>query len=255
MAPELSDRVRAWRDRGRAELHRGREIHVFERPGDGPPLLLLHGFPSSSFDWRGLLDELPQRRALAFDCPRLRPLREAARPRLHARLAGGPGDRAGPRADRGRAGVHRRPRHGHLGRHRAARPRPARRARVRARRGAALQRLDRARPRQPHLVAAAASRPARAARVAALERARLPQAVRRPVLRRAPAHRRGGRRPVGADLPQRRADARPPADPLPRRARAAEPSAGTGRSATGPERSASPGAFRTRSRPPRCSRR
>ena len=68
MAPELSDRVRAWRDRGRAELHRGREIHVFERPGDGPPLLLLHGFPSSSFDWRGLLDELPQRRALAFDC-------------------------------------------------------------------------------------------------------------------------------------------------------------------------------------------
>ena len=68
MAPELSDRVRAWRDRGRAELHRGREIHVVERPGDGPPLLLLHGFPSSSFDWRGLLDELPQRRALAFDC-------------------------------------------------------------------------------------------------------------------------------------------------------------------------------------------
>jgi pimeloyl-ACP methyl ester carboxylesterase len=31
------------------------------------PLLLLHGFPSSSYDWRLLLDALPERAAIAFD--------------------------------------------------------------------------------------------------------------------------------------------------------------------------------------------
>jgi pimeloyl-ACP methyl ester carboxylesterase len=31
-------------------------------------LLLLHGFPSSSYDWRLLLDELPGRAVLAYDC-------------------------------------------------------------------------------------------------------------------------------------------------------------------------------------------
>jgi pimeloyl-ACP methyl ester carboxylesterase len=40
---------------------------VYERGGEDPPLLLLHGFPSSSFDWRALLGELEGRAALAFD--------------------------------------------------------------------------------------------------------------------------------------------------------------------------------------------
>ena len=255
MAPELSDRVRAWRDRGRAELHRGREIHVFERPGDGPPLLLLHGFPSSSFDWRGLLDELPQRRALAFDCLGFG---LSEKPRDHVYTLGWQADLA-TELVRERIGAEPVFVVAHDMGTSVATELLARDLRGELEfelAGALLFNgsivLDRA---SLTSVAAAASRPAGAARRAALERARLPQAVRRPVLRCAPAHRRGGRRPVGADLPQRRADARPPADPLPRRARAARPSAGTGRSATGPERSASPGAFRTRSRPPRCSRR
>ncbi len=32
-----------------------------------PPLLLLHGFPSSSYDWKPLLEQLPGRDVLAFD--------------------------------------------------------------------------------------------------------------------------------------------------------------------------------------------
>jgi pimeloyl-ACP methyl ester carboxylesterase len=63
----LTPRVREWRGRGRAESFRGRRIHVFEREGSGTPLLLLHGFPSSSFDWRDLLAAEPDSPALAFD--------------------------------------------------------------------------------------------------------------------------------------------------------------------------------------------
>jgi pimeloyl-ACP methyl ester carboxylesterase len=63
----LTGRVRAWRDRGRAEEFRGRRIHVFEREGTGPRLVLLHGFPSSSYDWSPLLEEMPERAVLAFD--------------------------------------------------------------------------------------------------------------------------------------------------------------------------------------------
>ena len=63
----LTERVRRWQERGEREHFRGHGIHVFRRPGEGPLLLFLHGFPSSSYDWRGLLDELPDRAALAFD--------------------------------------------------------------------------------------------------------------------------------------------------------------------------------------------
>jgi pimeloyl-ACP methyl ester carboxylesterase len=52
----LNARVTAWRDRGSDEDFRGRRIHLFKRDGDGPLLLLLHGFPSSSYDWRLLID-------------------------------------------------------------------------------------------------------------------------------------------------------------------------------------------------------
>jgi pimeloyl-ACP methyl ester carboxylesterase len=67
MRQELTPRVLAWRDRGQSEEVGGRRIHVFRRAGGGPLLLLLHGFPSSSFDWRPLLDRETERAALAFD--------------------------------------------------------------------------------------------------------------------------------------------------------------------------------------------
>lgn len=63
----LTDRVREWRDRGEAAEFRGHSIHVFRQEGEGMPLLLLHGFPSSSYDWRQLLEQLPGRDVLAFD--------------------------------------------------------------------------------------------------------------------------------------------------------------------------------------------
>jgi pimeloyl-ACP methyl ester carboxylesterase len=64
---ELTERVRAWEARGEREHFRGHGIHVFRREGEGPLVMLLHGFPSSSYDWRPLLDELPGPEILAFD--------------------------------------------------------------------------------------------------------------------------------------------------------------------------------------------
>ena len=63
----LTPGVREWRGRGRSETVRGRRIHVFTRDGTNPPLVLLHGFPSSSYDWRRLLALESERAALAFD--------------------------------------------------------------------------------------------------------------------------------------------------------------------------------------------
>jgi pimeloyl-ACP methyl ester carboxylesterase len=63
----LTSRVAAWRDRGTDEEFRGRRIHLFERDGREPLLLFLHGFPSSSYDWRLLLDMESEHAALAPD--------------------------------------------------------------------------------------------------------------------------------------------------------------------------------------------
>jgi pimeloyl-ACP methyl ester carboxylesterase len=63
----LTPRVREWRERGQSESFRERRIHVFERAGAGTPLVLLHGFPSSSYDWRSLLAAQPGHPVLAFD--------------------------------------------------------------------------------------------------------------------------------------------------------------------------------------------
>jgi pimeloyl-ACP methyl ester carboxylesterase len=64
---ELPPRVAAWRERGRDAEFRGRRIHLFERDGSGPVLLFLHGFPSSSYDWRLLLERETEHAALAPD--------------------------------------------------------------------------------------------------------------------------------------------------------------------------------------------
>jgi pimeloyl-ACP methyl ester carboxylesterase len=67
MSDGLTGRPRAWRERGQSEEFRGYGIHAFRREGDGPLLLLLHGFPSSSYDWRLLLQEDVPANVLAFD--------------------------------------------------------------------------------------------------------------------------------------------------------------------------------------------
>jgi pimeloyl-ACP methyl ester carboxylesterase len=63
----VNERVSDWRDRGADEQFRGRRIHVYRQGGDGPLLLLLHGFPSSSYDWRLLLDRQAEHAAVAPD--------------------------------------------------------------------------------------------------------------------------------------------------------------------------------------------
>jgi pimeloyl-ACP methyl ester carboxylesterase len=63
----LTERVRAWQARGESVGFRDYPIHVFRQEGEGALLLLLHGFPSSSYDWRLLLDQLPGCDVLAFD--------------------------------------------------------------------------------------------------------------------------------------------------------------------------------------------
>jgi pimeloyl-ACP methyl ester carboxylesterase len=63
----LTKRVRGWQKAGESTGFRGYSIHTFRQEGDGPLLLLLHGFPSSSYDWRLLLRREPERNVLAFD--------------------------------------------------------------------------------------------------------------------------------------------------------------------------------------------
>jgi pimeloyl-ACP methyl ester carboxylesterase len=65
--------VEEWEDRGRVLDANGRRVFVLDVPGDverGEPLLLIHGFPTSSFDWRTLIDPLARdRRVVTFDFP------------------------------------------------------------------------------------------------------------------------------------------------------------------------------------------
>jgi pimeloyl-ACP methyl ester carboxylesterase len=64
---DLNARVSDWRERGSDEEFRGRRIHRFERSGREPLLLFLHGFPSSSYDWRLLLEQETEHAVLAPD--------------------------------------------------------------------------------------------------------------------------------------------------------------------------------------------
>lgn len=63
-----SSRVEDWRERGERFAHGGHGIHVYRQAGEGPRILLLHGFPSSSYDWHRLADgALASRELLAPD--------------------------------------------------------------------------------------------------------------------------------------------------------------------------------------------
>jgi pimeloyl-ACP methyl ester carboxylesterase len=63
----LTERVEEWRKRGAMETVAGRELFVVRGEGTGTRLLLLHGFPSSSYDWKPLV-ALRDEPFLAFDC-------------------------------------------------------------------------------------------------------------------------------------------------------------------------------------------
>ncbi len=63
----LTTRAQAWRDAGEEIAVDGRAIFVRDRPGTGPPMLLLHGYPSSSYDWRHAFELLPGRHLTTFD--------------------------------------------------------------------------------------------------------------------------------------------------------------------------------------------
>lgn len=67
----LTRHARTWHAEGEPETHFGVRIDVHRRVGGAPLLLLLHGFPTSSFDWRYLLAQDRQHAAIAFDYPGL----------------------------------------------------------------------------------------------------------------------------------------------------------------------------------------
>jgi pimeloyl-ACP methyl ester carboxylesterase len=60
-------RVDSWRAGGALVEVDGRRLFISACEGDGPQLLFLHGYPSSSYDWRHVLDLLPGRRTACFD--------------------------------------------------------------------------------------------------------------------------------------------------------------------------------------------
>ena len=63
----MNPRVQRWLEAGEHADVLGRRLYVQERAGDGPLLVFLHGFPSSSYDWRQLVELLPDRRMLLLD--------------------------------------------------------------------------------------------------------------------------------------------------------------------------------------------
>ena len=66
---QFSEPTRRWLESGRHLDIEGKRIFVYER-GDGPAVLLLHGFPTSGYDWRGVIDGLSDAyRCVAFDFP------------------------------------------------------------------------------------------------------------------------------------------------------------------------------------------
>jgi pimeloyl-ACP methyl ester carboxylesterase len=67
MSTTLPPRLLDWRAGGGIERVDGHQIFVRRDEGNGPLLLFLHGFPSSSYDWREVLPLLGARATLALD--------------------------------------------------------------------------------------------------------------------------------------------------------------------------------------------
>jgi pimeloyl-ACP methyl ester carboxylesterase len=66
---ELTPRTSAWQQSGTLTTIAGHRIFVREQPASGerPALLFLHGYPSSSYDWRQAFQLLGGYRLIAFD--------------------------------------------------------------------------------------------------------------------------------------------------------------------------------------------
>jgi pimeloyl-ACP methyl ester carboxylesterase len=56
-----------WRAGGRLVEVNGHKLFVRTGLGNGPPLVFLHGYPSSSYDWRHVIDVLPEQEFACFD--------------------------------------------------------------------------------------------------------------------------------------------------------------------------------------------
>ncbi len=63
----LSGRVEAWSAAGELIEIASRRVFVRRSEGPGPLVVFLHGFRSSSYDWRATLERLGKRATLAFD--------------------------------------------------------------------------------------------------------------------------------------------------------------------------------------------
>lgn len=63
----LTNRVATWQQRGERQVFRGHAIHTFAQAGADPLLVFLHGFPSSSYDFRLVTESLAGRALLVFD--------------------------------------------------------------------------------------------------------------------------------------------------------------------------------------------
>jgi pimeloyl-ACP methyl ester carboxylesterase len=69
---QLSPALREWRDRGRTVQALGMNVFVVQANAgaQATPVLLLHGFPTSSYDFRAVLDELARERpVVTLDFP------------------------------------------------------------------------------------------------------------------------------------------------------------------------------------------
>ena len=72
MTGETTPAVQEWRERGDVRSLGGHDVFVVDVPGapgaGGPPLFVLHGFPTCSFDWRLVVDRFAAtRRVVLFD--------------------------------------------------------------------------------------------------------------------------------------------------------------------------------------------
>ncbi|MCE7991123.1 MAG: alpha/beta hydrolase [Roseivirga sp.] len=56
----MTDELKSWQKSGLEFKHRGHRI-FYRLEGQGEPLLLIHGFPTASWDWHKLYDDLCQR--------------------------------------------------------------------------------------------------------------------------------------------------------------------------------------------------